>query len=134
MKKFLIFILVLFFPCIVNADEVNYDITNFLVESNILDNGDLHVKELIVLDGNFNGYERDILYANEILEEGESFANNILYNALDITNLTIKAKYVKDVSYETFKDNDFTTFTNTNNAQNGDKGKYITTHLTNGYR
>ncbi len=134
MKKFLIFILVLFFPCIVNADEVNYDITNFLVESNILDNGDLHVKELIVLDGNFNGYERDILYANEILEEGESFANNILYNASDITNLTIKAKYVKDVSYETFKDNDFTTFTNTSTAQNGDKGKYITTHLTNGYR
>lgn len=113
---------------------VDYNITDFLVQSEILENGDLKVQELIVLDGTFNGYERDILYANSKLASDGDFANNSLYNASDITNMEIKAKYVDDVSFDTFNDIDFNSFTQVSYASLGEKGKYILSDLYNGYR
>lgn len=132
MKKiFLSILLFLIFPMISSA--TSYDITNFIVNSNILENGDLEVNELLVLDGNFNGYERDILYENSNLS-GDDFANNTLYNASDITNIEVKAKYVNAVSYATFNEPDFSSFTKVYNASNGEDSKYVLSNLTGGYR
>lgn len=132
MKKFILGLLVFFVaPFIVNAIE--YDITDFYVKSYILENGDLEVNELIVLDGEFNGYERDILYRNNNLTGGD-FANNILYNASNITDVEIKAKYVNNVSMDTFNDLDFDKFTQTSYGSNGSKGVYVESNLSNGYR
>lgn len=134
MKKILVGLIIFFIsPFMVIADEVDYDITDFLVQSYILENGDLKVQELIVLDGNFNGYERDIMYANSKLESGNNFDNNAIYNASDIKNMDIKAKYVDSVSYNTFNDNDFMQFV-MGSAVNGDKGKYLISKISNGYR
>lgn len=132
MKKFLI-TLVLFFltPLLVSAAD--YKITDFLIKSNILSNGDLEINELIVLDGSFNGYERDIVYTNSSLN-GNDFSNNPIYNGTSLDNVEIKAKYVKNVSMATFNDLDFEPFSKTANASLGSKGLYIASPLQNGKR
>ncbi len=132
MKKYVLgLFLFLVFPFVVNAAD--YDITDFYVKANILQNGDLEVNELIVLDGDFNGYERDILYANSNLSGGD-FANNRLYNASDITDVEIKAKYVDSVSMDTFNDKDFDNFNMSSYATNGSKSLYVKSSLSKGYR
>jgi uncharacterized membrane protein len=132
LKKFVLgLFLFLVFPFVVNAAD--YDITDFYVKANILQNGDLEVNELIVLDGDFNGYERDILYANSNLS-GEDFANNRLYNASDITDVEIKAKYVDSVSMDTFNDKDFDNFNMSSYATNSSKSLYVKSSLSKGYR
>lgn len=136
MKKILLtLLLLLMFPVFVNA-EVDYDITDYYIKSNILENGSMEVTELFVLDGTFNGYERDIIYANNNLanEESINFANSYIYNADDIVNLTIKAKYVNRVDFNTMEDFDFESFTSVNYASNGDKAKVISSRLDGGYR
>ena len=67
MKKIIICILFLLFPITVYASNVDYDIENFLIEAEVLEDGNMKVRELIVLDGTFNGYIRDIVYKNNKL-------------------------------------------------------------------
>lgn len=55
MKKIIILFLFLFSPLIVNANA------NMYKDAYIKDNGDLHVKQAIVLYGNYNGAEIDVL-------------------------------------------------------------------------
>ena len=132
MRKFILGLFIFLVSPFV-AKAADYDITDFYVKANILTNGDLEVNELIVLDGEFNGYERDILYANSNLSGGD-FADNRLYNASDITNIEIKAKYVDKISMDTFNDLDFDSFRETTYGSNGSKGLYVPSRLTNGYR
>ena len=131
-KVFLGLCLFLFGPILVNAAQVK--VTDYLVDAYILDNGDVEVHELIVADGTFNYFERDLLYANSALQEGDDFANNAIYNATNIKDVTIKAKEVDDVSFDTFQDPDFTNFSLVGYASNGDVNKYTSSYLTNGYR
>lgn len=137
LKKFLMFLItILLFPLVVSA-EVDYEITDYYIESHILENGDLKVKELFVLDGTFNGYERDIIYTNnslELTEDAIDFSNNAIYNANGIIDINIKAKFVKDVDFNTLNDEDFDEFILTNYATNGSKGNYIKTNLYGGER
>ena len=49
MKKIFCFLILWLVPIAVSA-RVSYDVTDFLVDATILDNGNLQVKELIVLD------------------------------------------------------------------------------------
>lgn len=124
MKKF-IFVLVLFILFPLSVLGVNYDIKHFYQEATILENGDVEVRELIVLKGNFNGYERDLVYGGSLKP---------IYNARDITDVKISAKPVgKDVSFDTMYE-EFESFTEDYSATNGDKGKYILSNIPNGYR
>jgi len=135
-KFFLSLLLFILFPLLTYA-EVDYDITDYYIESHILENGDLKVKELFVLDGTFNGYERDIIYTNNSLnltEDAIDFSNNAIYNASGITDVSIKAKYVDDVNFNTMNENDFDEFVLTNYASNGSKGNYIKSNLYGGER
>ncbi len=137
MKKILCFFaLFILFPILVNA-EVDYDIEHYYVNANILDNGDVSVKELIVLDGEFNGYERDILYANTRLEDyvigNIDYGNSSIYNAKGISEVSIEAKYVDNVDFNTIFDNDYTMFTKGVGSL-GVKGIYEETNLYGGYR
>ena len=79
MKKIWILIVsfVLWIPCICKASQVDYEIEHFYVDATILSDGDLLVKELIVLDGKFNGYIRDLVYKNPRLD-GKDFSNHVL--------------------------------------------------------
>lgn len=61
MKKILIAIIT--FLCLpIYCLAADYDIKHFYIDATLKENGDMEVAELIVLDGTFNGYERDIVY------------------------------------------------------------------------
>ena len=134
MKKILLTIFSFFlFPLISFAvSNVNYDVEHYYIKANILSNGDLKVKELIVLDGSFNGYERTINYRNSRLSgyDEVNFEHSSIYNSAGIKDVSIKAKYLNDVSFNTIDDTDFESFDRVYNAYNGDKRKYL---LTTGY-
>ena len=117
MKKVLVAIIC--FLCIpVVTLAADYDIEHFYIDATLKDNGDMDVSELIVLDGTFNGYERDIVYQS-------SYTN---YNASNIENLSVSAKHVNGVSFDTFYES-FDIFSQVTYANNGDMGKYILSSL-----
>ena len=55
MKKVILSLFLLLVPSFVKA--ASYQITDQLIEAEILNNGDLRISELIVMDGTFIGYE-----------------------------------------------------------------------------
>ena len=71
-KYIILSLILLLAPILVKASDVDYEITNYYIESYILENGDLEIKELIVLDGSFNGYIRELVTSNSVL----SHSNN----------------------------------------------------------
>lgn len=107
MKKFLLFIVLLLFPLTINAEDIEYDITDYYIKANILNNGDLEVNELIVLDGTFNGYEREVAFKNLALNSYDdiNFEHDAIYNANGISNYKVQAKNVNKVSFDTFNEN-----------------------------
>lgn len=129
MKKMLLIIFSFFiFPILTFAvDNVDYDVEHYYIKANILSNGDLKVKELIVLDGSFNGYERTINYKNSNLNgySDIDFEHSAIYNSDGIKDVTIKAKYLKNPSYSDIDDNDFEEFQKADYASSGDKRKYL---------
>lgn len=61
MKKSLLLLILLFLiPMGVSALEPNYRIDGFYVEADVKENGDMLVKEQILMKGSFNGYVRDL--------------------------------------------------------------------------
>lgn len=132
MKK--LFCLCLFFLCMLSCKAyVNYDITDYLIDSKVLSNGDLQVKELIVLDGNFHGYIRDILYRNSNLSSNSSsFSDNDVYNAKGISDVSIYAKEVEnDISFDTFNEL-FTPLKKVYFESEAMNGNYIESSITDG--
>lgn len=124
MKKIILFLLCfLFFPITIFA--IDYDIEHFYIDATVLSNGDMDVSELIVLDGSFNGYERDLIYYNAL-------ASSEL-NASSIENIEVYGKHVDSVSFDTFNEW-FDTFTPTNYATNGESSKYILSSISGGKR
>lgn len=117
MKKIGLLLIVIFLlPIIVSASDVEYDITNYYVDADILQNGNLEVTELIVLDGTFNGYIRDIKYKNSALTEN-NFEVNSNYNARGLELISIEAKKVNRVNFDVINDKDFK-YLNGNQASN----------------
>lgn len=113
------------------VEAANYDITNFAVRAYIQPNGDVIVNEILVLDGTFNGYERDLSY-KPILDD--KYESSTLYQGSGIDDLTIKAKYVNSFSDNLFGSVDYPKLALVNSASNGDIGKYVRSSLSNGVR
>ena len=115
MKKICFLLLCLLLPGIVSASTVNYDFDSFYVDADILENGDMHVKELIVLDGTFHGYVRDLVYENSRLERHNpvDLSNDAIYNATNIKDISVKAKKIEleEVSFDIMDDTDYTILT-----------------------
>ena len=133
MKKILWLLLLLSLPIIVEA-RVSYDLTNFLVDATILDNGDLQVKELIVLDGNFSGYWINIPYRNPVLEYHTpiNFAADAIYNGSGISNVKLFAKKIdEEISFDTF-DEEFVTLTRSYYEEDAQNGNYVESSNQNG--
>ncbi len=98
MKKYILLLIgiILFIPYQVKASEVDYDITNFKIESNILDNGDVNVCEYIEQKGYFNGYVRDIYFSEGEQEYNPSAIENIKVYDLNTNNLSKGKEFVYD--------------------------------------
>jgi uncharacterized membrane protein len=63
MKKiYLLLALLLFMPFGVKALTPDYNIDGLYINADIRDNGDMLVREQIVMNGSFNGYVRDLYY------------------------------------------------------------------------
>lgn len=130
MKKLILGIFI-FLLAPVMASAASYDIENFYIRAYIEDNGDMKVNEIIALDGDFNGYERDLCYKPYL---NDKYETSKLYEASDIENIVVKGKYISSFSEDLFLDTDYTIFNSTSYASNGDKGKYIKSSLNDGYR
>lgn len=131
MKKLYLFLILLIFPFIAHA-EVDYDITDYYITSDIEVAGGLKIKELIVLDG----YERNIVYRNDSLEEWKAgnvnFEKSSIYNAVGIDNLKVAAMKVKgNVSFDTMK-NISNYASEVDSANLGESNVYTTTKNSNG--
>jgi len=135
MKKLILgLVIFLFTPLMVSASDIEVKVTNFFVDAYILENGDMQVNELIVAKGNYNWYERDLLFKNNDLDISNNYENNAIYNASDISNILIKAKSVSNVSFDTIKETDFEQFSFVNSAVNGDRAKYTVKSIDGGKR
>ena len=130
MKKIIWILLLFLTPVLVSASSINYDITDFLIDATIEENGDLKMKELIVLDGNFNGYIRELQYENSKLENYEkgniNFANSAIYNAEGIRNVILKTRNITNekVTFETFE-KEFEPLTKVISEKYAKDGNYI---------
>ena len=51
-KYIILSLIILLIPTFVKASDVDYEITNYYIDSYILENGDVEIKELIVLKNN----------------------------------------------------------------------------------
>ena len=132
MKKFLLsLILLVILPFKVEA--ASYKITEQLVEADILNNGDVKITELIVMDGTFNGYEKTLTYTNDLLNNDYYEYNSNIYNASSLELLSLQAKYVNNVSFETINDLDFEEMEKVVYAENGERGKYTMSTNDGGY-
>ena len=101
----------------------------FLSEIEILDNGSIKVRELIKMNGDFNGMDRDIAYANYGNEayNGDISAiegNSDLYDGSSITD--VKVGSISDDGDLTFDDfnRDINYFDEVSYASNGTDSKY----------
>lgn len=129
MKKLLsvIVFLLMFFPNITYASEIDYDITNYYINADILTDGNMKVTEVIVLDGTFNGYIRKIKYTNELLQEN-NFANNSIYNASNLEIISVEAKKIENINFDSIDNIDFDTLIASKSANGG----YLESSITNG--
>ena len=101
----------------------------FLSEIEILDDGSIKVRELIKMNGEYNGMERDVSYANSSSEpyNGDISAikgNSTLYDGSGITD--IKVGSISDDGDLTFDDfnRDINYFDEVSYASNGTSSKY----------
>lgn len=109
--------------------------TTYYIEANIQSNGDMDVRELKVLDGEYNGIKTTLRYKSDTIINYPGFESeylsNSIYNGTKITNL--KVYDVKNFNGEfemIHKEN--TLFTETNSGSIGDFGVYEKTVVTNG--
>lgn len=129
MKKifsFVVLFLLLMIPISVNASNNLTD--KYYVDSTILENGDLRVKELIVVEGPINGYERIINFKNPAVAtfNGDlaSFRGSDIYNGDSIELVSIKNIPVdSSTNFNSINDTG-DTFTENMLAENGDYGVY----------
>ncbi len=102
MKKLyslLILIALLFIPS--NVKAYNAGISNYYIDATIQENGDVHVKELFVLTGEFNGFERIVNYRNasapDFYTTSNPFGGSDIYNGngielVKITNIPVDSE------------------------------------------
>ena len=129
MKKVILSLLLFFIPSLVKA--ASYDVSNYYIKAEVLHNGNMQIEEILVLDGTFNGYERDLEYGIE-LDDG--YDNSTLYQASGIKDIKVEAKYIDTFTTSLFTDTNFTTLDSVSYASNGEVGKYILSNLNKGYR
>ena len=127
--KFLTFILILLFPCMVFA----YGIENFYINATIENNGDLTVEEYFYLNGEYNGFERILEYRNpnayDFDPNMDVYGGSDLHNGSgividEVRGITINSEY-------DFKDKG-TIFNKVSSASKGDYGVYTVNNKSNG--
>ncbi len=128
MKKILLVIILFLLPFSVSAAD--YDIKGYYINADILEDGDVFVTELFVLEGDFNGYIRDIMYANYSAPSYIDFEYSQIYNASGISDLLVYGR-PGNADLSSIDDGDFIKYELVNYGFNGDNYVYELTN-TNG--
>ncbi len=118
----------LFIPGMVFAKD---GISDYYIDLTVEKNGDIHVEELFVLEGSFNGYERIINFKNQFADafDGslESFQGSEIYNGDALIIEEIRSIEVpKNTDLQTLLGKG-TLFVESTYGTNGDFGKYTIT-------
>ena len=90
-KRYLLFLFLIFLiPFNIKANGID----KFLMEVNVRDNGDIHVKELFRLNGTYNGFERVLNYyspSSQFDGSIDSFRNSDIYNGSGLEIIKVKS-------------------------------------------
>ena len=133
MKKLsylLLFVASMFiFNITVFANDVDYTIKGYYVDSNIDVAGSLHVKEIIVMKGSFNGYERDIkIKSHGTWSEGDpvNFEESAIYNGFTLTDIKVSGANISrnENNFDLFTNKNFMPFTHVNTASVGNNALF----------
>ncbi len=133
MKK--IFYFLLFFFIFAPTIKAEYEITDYRVNIDVLENGDLHIQEAFKMSGEYNGSERKIYYANNY--EGYKFENMVLadkslYNGSGVVLNEVRAiNFSNTLDFLEFKENG-DLFKKVNHAIKGSHGVYTSFDIENG--
>lgn len=131
---FLILAFIILLPSTVVAKEPT---DKFLSLIEIEEDGSIKVRELIHLNGDYNGLEREINYRKDYksLKTGtlsDLEGNNTLYDGSSIEEVRVGSiSYDGDLTFDDFAE-DVKYFTLVNTAKNGENAKYINTLYNNG--
>lgn len=120
MKK-IIYSLFLFllFPMVSLA--VSYDIEEYYINAEVLENGDVSVEEIFLVDGTMNGYELNL----------STSSSKSSVSASAISNVSVSGANLDSISFDTFAE-DFNDFTLVSYASVGDSQKYTVDNTSNG--
>lgn len=100
---------------------VSYDIEEYYINAEVLENGDVSVEEIFLVDGTMNGYELNL----------STSSSNSTVSASAISNVSVAGANIDSISFDTFEEN-FTDFTLVSFANIGDSQKYTVDNTYNG--
>ena len=117
MKKIVFFLLIILIPFCVSAVDPDYDVEGYFAVHQVNTDGSVTVREAIVLSGDMNGYERQLLTSNNKLTTTSEIdlEHDSIYNPKGIKNLKVSAFKVdrkelnhnivdRDITYSELKD------------------------------
>lgn len=139
-KRKLLLLILLCIPFLnvkaISSDDVYYEVKSLYINVDIKNNGDALVKELITLEGTFNGYERDIKLGKNTEKfngEKKDFESSDIYIPSSIKNY--KIGIIKAGANPSFNALSKTVeYFTSGSAKNGDCGIYTKTSIENGTR
>jgi len=110
MKKFIFLLLMIIIPInlyAVSSYDVDYEIEDYIVDASIDISGNLLIKEVIRIDGTYNGYIRDLVYKNNNLSEFtgsvDDFKGSSIYNGSGIEIIKVgTVNYDKELGFDVF--------------------------------
>lgn len=125
MKKVVFGFILFILPFIVFAVEPDYLVEGYYSKIEILENGSVKVKEAIVLDGDFNGYERSLLVSNSNLSFTDKFdfSHDARYNPKAVTDIKVATFEVDKINLNML-DNVLQYSEKVKSVSNGSKNKY----------
>ena len=132
-KKFSLLMLLFLWPLNVFALE-KLDISNFLVDVTLKEDGSMHVKELIETKGEFSSFSRRLIYKNASLKANEPplLTKDAIYNGTSLENISLGYLSLNDeITFDTFN-KDFTKFTKAYYKEDAKEKDYVESSIQDG--
>lgn len=106
----------------VSKEDVDYEIEDYIVDASMDISGNLKVKEVLAIDGTYNGYIRDLVYQNSNIEEFtgsyEDLKGSSIYNGTNIEIIKVgKINWKGNLNYDIFN-KQIEEFSECNNKKN----------------
>ncbi len=117
----------------VSSNAVDYNVKKYYVRSEIEIAGGLKVREIIEVNGTYNGYYRNILFKNNDLVtfsgKESDLEGSSIYNGTSIDSLRVGVVNIDSLTFDQFNgnliDENVTYLEEVETASNGDNGVYI---------